>query len=429
MAERIKLADLYIDDNGVVRATKNSASAVRELGEETKRSSDVFTSRFFNMKNAATAFLGTFTLAGGIVAFKSFVTSIFQAQENFQAFATATEKTQRSMFRLVGDVVGMNQALADMATILDKIRAMSDDTRGEDGGTLGILWKAFWGTTTVGRIEAMLRAVAGYIGQSEPMGPPLPPGFDNRIPYNPTGDAASKAFSEQKQTILENAQSISEYNLAALEAGKINRELYESSIMAASGFQEEGEAIADLSDELETVVNPSTWQKFKTAFKDAINEIVPDLTLMGAAISSAQAAIEGMSSALVQGFKEGGLTFKKIISGILEAVGQMLVYLGSAAVIKGIFTYNAAEVGAGLAAIAIGGAAISLAAKWGSSSDPAPAGFGGEGFGASPALAGGGNTYNIGVTVEGSSNPEATGRRVALAIKRALADGAAGGSL
>lgn len=427
MAERIKVAELYVGDDGIVRAVKSSETAIRGLEKQTKGTADVFTARMFNMRTAAQAFLGTFTLAGGILAFKSFVTSVFEAQENFKAFAASTEKTQKSMFRLVGDVLGLNKALADTSAILDAINAKSEASRG--GQDWGVLGKILLGVTNPGRVllalEGLLHLGAGAAGPVV-QGPPAPSGLLTEGPYNPTGEAAAKAFAAQKQAILDSEVSLSEYNLAALEGGKLNRDLYDSAITAASGFQTLDSAIEETNIDMDVLVEPTRWQKFKTAFKDAINEIVPDLTLVTAAVSSAQAAIDGMSNALIRGFEEGGLTFKKVIAGILEAVGQMLIYLGSAAVIKGIFTYNAAETAAGLAAIGIGGAALALASKWGAGSESSALG---GGFGASPALAGGGRTYNITNIIDGSSNPEAVARKVVIAIKRATADGAGGGSI
>lgn len=431
MAERVVIATLDIDEQGAVRSVKAVEQQVGSLEKQTRTTADVFTARMFNMKNAATAFLGTFTIAGGVLAFKSFLTSIVESQENFKRFSETAAATQKSLFKMVGDMTGLNQALGDMATILERINAMNAGD--SEPGKLGILWKFLWGQTDIGRVEAIINRVAQAAAVGTTQGPPAPAGIGN-YGYDPDApqkarDAAAKTFAEQKQAILEGAQSLSDYNLAALEAGKLNRELYESSIMAASGFEKLDEKIEETNIDEEALVNPDKWQKFKTAFKDAINEMVPDLTLVGAAINSAQAAIDGMSSALIQGFKEGGLTFKKIISGILEAVGQMLIYLGSAAVIKGIFTYNAAEAAAGAAAIAIGGAALALSSRWGAGSEGVAPGLGGNGFAASPAIAGGGNTYNITNIIEGSGNPDAVARSVVKYIKRATADGAGGGAI
>lgn len=425
MSERVVIATLDVDESGAVRSVKAVEQQIGSLEKQTKGTADIFMARMTNMRSAAAAFLGTFTIAGGILAFKSFVTSLFEAQGNFKAFADSADKTQKSIFRLVGDVLGLNQALADTATVLDKIREMNEEARGSDPGMLGILWRALWGSTSVGQIELMLKAAAAVAGRGATMGPAAPAGIGSEPRYNPTGDAAAKTFAEQKQTILESAQGLSDYNLAALEAGKLNRDLYQTAIMAATGFDDLGEKIEETTINEEAFCEPSRWQRWKTSFEDALSKMAESLTTVNLAMDIAIGGAQAFAGSLATGILEGGLTWKSMIADMLKSIGMLLMSWGALGLVMAYFGYgpglkaSAIAFAAGTAALV---AARQLSPRGGVEGSPAGA-FGGA------AVAGGGNSYAINVTVEGSSNPDMTGRRVALAVKRALADGAAGGAL
>jgi hypothetical protein len=177
MADTLVLAELSIDSRGVISGMaavdKSLDQGTRRLntfgneGEKTAKKTDLLGARLFNLKNAVSAALGGVTLAGGILAIKNLGEQALRAQENFAVFDKALGRAQTSVFRLLGDLTGINKSLGDTAVILDAVARSVERLRGGAGGG-GSLLMALWGTTDIAQVQRLLSMHAAIIKMLDP---------------------------------------------------------------------------------------------------------------------------------------------------------------------------------------------------------------------------------------------------------------------
>jgi hypothetical protein len=170
MAERLVIAELVVDEKGVVTAINDSTEKIRLLGKQTKETADVVTERMFSMRHAVTAFLGTFTIAGGVYALKGFVEDAIRANKEFATLSVSAEHFQKSMAGAAGHIFAINESVPGMISWLDRFSNFLDKAS---------------------KLHAQLDA--GGIpmggGPGEMFGPPAPPGYGN-AGYDPDHPAA-----------------------------------------------------------------------------------------------------------------------------------------------------------------------------------------------------------------------------------------------
>lgn len=429
MAEKIVLAELDVDE-------RPAAAALGRLDGSSDKLSKAFEHRLFGMREIARAVLGGFGVAGAIEGFRELGLAVLTSQEHFVQFQQAVSRVSSTVVHDLGDIFSVDKSLESIATILDAITIGLDKLKSGSAGTLGLVWEALWGQTPIGQVQQMLDMAAALIKLT--MGSAL---NELTLPETMQGGAGGP-IQEVIDFITPFLQKLHDFgqqfpNELAVAVGAIGEVI---------PFVEE--KVTDLDAGLDALVEPSRWQKFKdglrAAFslivtdiervKDEIQRAFPDMERVTTAVAfgflALQAAAQSFAQTLVTGLEQGGLTFKRILSGMLDAIGQMLIYIGAAMVAKGIFTYNAHEAVLGLAAMAAGSAAIALSKRWGAggSNSPVPSGLGASGSasaGAAPAPAGPQITFQIEGNVIAT---EQWMRQQAIWIKRALADGAAGGA-
>ena len=120
MAERVVIAQLVIDETGVVRAIQQTKEQVDGLGKQTKTTADVFTARMFNMRSAAVAFLGVFTAAGVVYGLRNLAAEALKANTAFAPMASSWERFSTSLKLSLSYMPGVTGALNAMGAAAAK---------------------------------------------------------------------------------------------------------------------------------------------------------------------------------------------------------------------------------------------------------------------------------------------------------------------
>jgi len=166
MAERVVIATLDIDESGAVRSVKAVEQQIGSLAKNTKVNADVFTRHMFNMRSAATAFLGAFSLAGIAYGFKSFIDSVYRASPQFDEFSRALDRVTASTVRLYGSALGVDRQLSDLEIVLNGIANVTDRVKdaAASSPTMGYIGKFLFGQTALGQLRQMLADAASIVG-------------------------------------------------------------------------------------------------------------------------------------------------------------------------------------------------------------------------------------------------------------------------
>jgi hypothetical protein len=170
MADTLVLAELTIDANGVITgmaatvdAFKKGERSLNNFGAESQKSAkhtELLTSRMFNLKNAVTAALGGFTIAGAILSLRNIATDALRASDNFAAMDQSMGRAYNSLLKTLGVFVDLDATVKSTSIYLDTIANTLD--RFKTSGP-GKLWEYLWGNTTAGELMALYNAGAKYL--------------------------------------------------------------------------------------------------------------------------------------------------------------------------------------------------------------------------------------------------------------------------
>lgn len=390
MAERVVVAEISIDETGAVRAIKNVQDSVggtsrtfEGFDRQTLATSNAFTHRMFSMRSAAVAFLGGFTLAGVILGLKNLITEAVKSDVGFKSLAASAKVFHETIVDIIHDLPGFSTIVEHFGDIMLGFAA-----------EFKVL---FSGQGIKALMNDLLNDTDTFLKLF----------------------TAKLAQLKKERDNLVGGSFIHPDVLVSLNQWQA---LLQSDLVATREWVE-----AQREAKLVTEENLPLIETFKHRWLDTLRELKAQLkdTKIWTDLLSASLAV-----ALTSGAEEGGLTFKKVLASMLEAVGQMLISLGSLLVVRGIFTYNGAEVGAGLIAIAAGLGAIAIAHKWGGTGSEA-GGSGSRGISnaAPPQRA----VQNITIVYEGGligvgQTADQFARQMVIPFQRALAAGAGGGS-
>lgn len=414
MAERVVIAQLVIDESGAVRAISNTTQEEKRLETQTKGTADVFTARMFNMRTAAMAFLGAFTIAGLIQAFKGFIAEVFKASTAFHEFQAQSSAAFKNLTKLAVEVLPVNESLSAMTAWLERISGAMVLLKGVAEKTeTGWMWRLLWGAIPGSQILQMLDLLGKAIDKAAPGLRTLgKPEYIPRAVRLPEGDQWMQPMSE-------------------------HRELTENAILGDM----------ELADSLNTVARAhrnwiNTVEEGGRVVEENITNKIDESTFAFQrhveVVALWQQTLAGGLSLIGHAIGDSGLTARRALAMLLQQMSQMA------------FSFAAMHIAAAIGATTFLGAAITggstaqhkaAAAKWfgvGAVTAALAGHYGGSGGRESGATAYGGGTeirgavpsYNITFNVEGNViGNEDFARQNAIWIKRALADGAAGGAL
>lgn len=427
MAERVVLATLDFDERGALRGVKAVEQSIGSLQRQTDTTAGAFTQRMFSMRSAAQAFLGGFTLAGAIVGLKNFTTEIAKTDTAFLQFSESVKTANRAVqdfFRpfvheaLLMAANGINAIGSAFGQFFATFKSGYDALGAKGKAAFWTLTALLGGKTGSGFAKSML----GMGGDTRAEAPgdlygPFGPGYGPQRP-DTRYDLEGRPFAPAAQRIDEGV-NIKEFGYIDELRRKID-ELTGSKLHL-------DEALAAMPEGLKDYITTGA------------EEATPALRDLTAEFEAATAGAQAFGSAMASAMFQAGTSLKEAMGDAMMSLAQTMTAYALASLAIGAIAstpwgfaifgppaqyFHAAAV-FGVAAAGAFAAASALGARRGGGAVGSSAGAAG---GAAAAAPGGGNNYSIYVTVEGSSNPEMFGRRAALSIKRALADGAAGGS-
>ena len=467
MAETLVLAELTIDSRGVVTGVRESTNAIAgfdkkltDLSGSTTRTSNVFAARMLNMRSAAQAFLGAFTIAGAVFALKNFAEAAIRANADFGKFASSFSKFNADLLAVIGNLPGISHGLNDTAAGLERMDRVLVRMRASEatpgGQRAGVIMSTLFGSTPIGSLLNNLRLVGAAIdalfpasatgggtlgppGQARPwelvglLDVPAAPGAKRPGSVGGGAGAAAAGGSSVWQDMWQEAIDLSDKMNESLET--------RNEIIFSDGWREVGGLMFP-------VLDPDAIERWEAslALSDRQNEAwndvpLPKLSAYEASLQSLRAALEQVSigfdiavvasqafgNALAQAAVDGSLNARKMLGEIIQAVGQAIIAYGALVMAEGIASYNPVRVGRGIGIIALGASTVAIGAQLSASGGGSASAEGGAA--AAAGVSGGGAAqernvyvYNYGTMMGGS--PNELGRAVKKLLRTAEADGA-----
>jgi hypothetical protein len=434
MAETVVLAELTIDASGAVSGVAAVDKAFVGLGRRTTEVSTTaknaagplaaLTSRMFNLRTAAVALLGTFTLGGLVLGLKNFIADIYRAAPGFKDFQTAVQGATSSLTSFIAQAIGASRTLDSLTTILNSVRTGVEAVKRIAGGeTVGNLWRFMWGLTPIGKVERMLELTASVLNRAGVGGPGGPQtggaplgsagvgaigglGFLD-VPAAPGAKRRPGPYIAQAIRIPESLDTLGPLHDLLVD-------LFQPIEEVALGFESINDEMAKMS-----VQNIPELSKTVPEFKSVFDELAQSLRMTNLEFEALTLASHEMGSELASAIAGTGASFREAVVDILTSLSRLA------------FTYALMNVAFGIMASTGAGAALlagtpstffKAAAKFaavGIAAGLAARAVSGQGEESGGALAGavggpsgGGRTINITVngSVIGGGNDAAIGR-------------------
>lgn len=130
MAETLVLAELTVDSRGVVTGVAQATSAISgfdrkltETGQSAGRTTaplDAITHRMLNLRSAAVALVGSFSLAGIIFGLKNLAESIVKSDEAFKDLSISASHVKDEFFAVSRNALGVHEGLQEATTWADR---------------------------------------------------------------------------------------------------------------------------------------------------------------------------------------------------------------------------------------------------------------------------------------------------------------------
>lgn len=117
------IADVDFGDETLNSTLARIRGNIGGLETQTVKTANVFTNRMFNMRTAAMAFLGGFTVAGAIVAIKNFIEFAAKGDPAFKSMATSSTVMQNSLAEAVRSMPGFHAAIVGIDKLFQHIAA------------------------------------------------------------------------------------------------------------------------------------------------------------------------------------------------------------------------------------------------------------------------------------------------------------------
>lgn len=398
MAETLVLAELSIDSSGVVSGVAVAGGSLDALGNKTRKVAkdatdasghmDLLTKRMFNLRTAAVALVGSFSIAGVVFGIKALVGEIIAGDAAFGSFKKSAEGVTNEFGRLVRETFNVRGGLESVTGEMDRLTGLmrlASET-GATNAAQGVLGKMLYGAPGVGPILTGLKAAKDLFDQ-------MTEGLRREV------EEERKAFDPKR---VEDWEAAVKKALAALPGDEGSKPLG----TIGPGFRLIEGQIIPKAERLPDILEPATqtfedWGTLFVGFENSFSDIgeniqewditgkTEEIKQMSEASQLAADAIVAIGQSITQHILQGGLTFKAVFADMLMAMVPVL--LGLAAIHFLEYDFAGAAY-AFAAAIAVAVAAKALGA--GATKDY-------SGGNAGAAVAGSGSTTNLQVTFAG----------------------------
>lgn len=446
------LAELDFDEEGAVSSLRNLNSATNNAEGQTRkfagtidhefgRAGPAFVHHMFSMRAAAAALIGGFSLAGIITSIVELTKTLVEnsdtwkmvsdaAHDFFNVFVLGEDSLTRvdQALKNIGittrtmNIDEATKKLDEAFSIQRKAAKELDDALHPEKASLFVQAFSDWTKESIRAASATkaLESATEGVTQAQ-IGVQKAMGIYSDVA--PKIEGTTLLMDEWAHAI-----AVSNTQLEWLEVhgpatfDNIRKSMHQV-IDLEPEWQENMRKDQEQLEWLETH-GPGTFQKLRKGFEDLTTS-----QKLGAiaAQAFADATIAGLSA-----WAEGAsMTGRKFFHDMLMMVGQALMAWGALAIIEGWVTENHTKTVQGWIAIGAGVAALAAAHAVGGGSQAASSGGSSGGGGNSVSPRGqAGPSYSIVFQIEGNViGNEDFFRQGAVWIKRALADGAAGGSL
>lgn len=377
------IADIDFGTSGTV-SLGNLGQGLKGLESQTVRTANVFTQRMFSMRMAATALIGSFSLAGVILGLKSFVIEIIKADAAFSAFSKSAEGLTFQFGALVRETFNVRGGLESLTGEMDRFTGLMRlaSEMGVTEAGQGIIGKILFGAPGVGPILTGLKAVKGVFDQ-------MTEGLKQEV------EAEREAFDPKRVDQWEAAVRKAIAELPGPEGLKFDMS---HSAFRLIGGPEKAERLPDVFNEILDPLREAAeltdqttagWEATEDAMARIEESNLPDIfheTSVQAQLAAS--AIVAIGESITQRIIQGGLTFKAVFADMLMAMVPVLLGLAAIHLLEWDFAGAAYAFAAAIAAAA---AAKALGAG-------AQRSYGGQ---AATAPSGGGTTTNLQVSFAG----------------------------
>lgn len=407
MAETLVLAELTVNAQGVVTGVSQATSAITgfdrkltQTGQNAKSqdsSFDLLTKRMFNLRTAAVALVGSFSLAGVLFGIKNLVTEIVKGDSAFKDFEKSASGVLTQFSALARETLGVGNGLREAGHAMDvfsasmlAIRQTAEAHRGAIETGQGIIGDILFGVLGIGETVEGLKTILGLLDEAtKKQQAQLRPSFrepGDESDWDPAKitaflNAQSAALSsgslpapspgmairliDGMQQYVQLAERLPDAFTAAEEAANPLRETFEDLGNLSAGIEKGWEATEDAMARINETDLTKKMRDDLESLNDMFMRLSDTLTVAQLKFELILAAVNQFASQITTAITQGGITIRSFVADMLTMVGQMLLAWGALAVITTYFTGEpgfhvaaaaiAAGVGALLAARAIGG--------------------------------------------------------------------------
>ena len=418
MSERVVIASIDMDDAPVAAASQRTRGHFSGL----EGSAQKLTDRMFNLRTASMAFLGSFTLAGAVFGLKQFIENVFKAASGFKEFETASTRATASFTAMVGELINANVVLADATIFFNALTRASESMRASAAGTStsGAVWRFMFGAIPATQLLETLHLTANILKHAGLGTAPAPLTFES-------GAVAGAGVGKLGELNVPAKEGAAEKRKKAEDAAAMARlqdwigQNTHGYFLWAAGVRDVNENLSKTTDLIEEII-----------IHDYAFVSVLDLSMERMQLWQTMLA-DGMSL-IGSAIAEGGLTGRRALGLLLQSMSQIAFSFAAmhAAAALGATTWLGAAITGGTSQqhataagqwFAAGVGAAALASHFGGGGGNRSS-FGGEGSGATGAS----SQKNITIIFEGNVASDEFMRAAVIDIKKALADGAGGGS-
>lgn len=403
MAETLVLAELTIDSQGVVSGVAVAGGALDGLGRKTETVAkqaaatagpfDLLTKRMFNLKTAAVALIGSFSLAGVLLGLKSLVAEIIAGDAAFASFKKSAAGVTAEFGALARETFNVSGGLQGVTSWLDRVQASMRALRQAEeehpaaasGVRQGIIGAVLFGIPGVGGLVHGLEQVGTALDQ-----------LTKRQQFQIKQER--EAFDPKR---VDEWEAAVKKALAALPGPEgLTSDMSQSAFRLIDGeFIQKAERLPDIFNEIVQPLEEAAvftdqttagWEATEDAMARIEESDLPDVFFeVSESAQLAASAIVAIGQSITQHIVQGGLTFKAVFADMLMAMVPVLLGLAAIHLLEWDFT------GAALAfAAAIAAAAAAKALGAGATRDY-------TGGAAGPAMAAAAPTTNLQVNFAG----------------------------
>lgn len=136
MPEKLVLAQLVIDESGVVTGLANIGTALKNTGNESDRVSQkvshtggIFAQlehRMFSLRHIAGVVLGGFTVAGALHELKALIGAVFESDLHFAALKASAGGFHETLVKMLGSIFGTSSVVLLLTDSLQHLTALFD---------------------------------------------------------------------------------------------------------------------------------------------------------------------------------------------------------------------------------------------------------------------------------------------------------------